>query len=241
MKPGAWLLTGPETIETCRACSTVLTDTYWRVNGSAHCAACALTLRRAETAYLRRNRLRGLLFGLAAATLSCIPISWSIPLLRHIPASALLIWDLGLWAFTALTLLLGALLGAAVATGAHQTGGRFLQTTAAILTYLTYAEALAAETILSTHPHATTTLPTHLPADTTHLALSTLLRLLAPAPAAPILNLHRSLLALPGLIAIAAAMLLAWQLNPEGKRLALSGPFHCTQRALPRKPTRHKP
>ncbi len=231
MRPGAWLLTGPETIETCRGCSTVLVRSYWRVDGSAHCGPCAEALRRNESAYLRRCRMRGLLFGVAAALLSFIPISWSIDLLRHIPESALPIWDLGLWAFTALILLLGALLGAAVSAGSHQRGGLVLQIAAATLTYLTYTEALAAETLVSLSLHAGRGPMLALP-------VRTLLRLAAFAPAAPMLALRRSLFALPGLVSVAFAMLLAWQLNPEGRRLAVSGPFEYTRRSAAKRSTR---
>ena len=112
---------GSPSTDHCQYCHQPVPDTYYRINDSTACAACAENARGELARDTHSAYVRGLLFGIGAAILGMI-----------------------LYATFAITtgiiigyvsLAVGWLVGTAVIKGSGGVGGRRYQITAALLTY----------------------------------------------------------------------------------------------------------
>lgn len=194
---------GRETVEVCRGCQEVLALEYWRVDGDVMCEGCAEGRQREAEAQVRACFWRGLRFGVIAAVVTAFGQAAMGALIAQINLQDA--WDLRTHLEIPVALTAGAIVGVAVRVGSNRSGGWPLQVTAAGLVYLAY---VGSAVIAGSRGTAAM------------LAMS-LLRTFA----APLFVLGPNPVGLPRLIDAVFAMGLACQVNREGKRVAVSGPF----------------
>ena len=133
---------GRETIEACRGCRTVLLREYWRVDGEVFCGGCADGRRREAERAVRRDAVRGVVYGVVAAALMTVCEAGLWPVLAR------LTWPEGVWSLrlelqSLLALVAGTVVGVAVYTGSRGRGGWVLQGAAVLLVYAAYAGSVA--------------------------------------------------------------------------------------------------
>ena len=194
---------GRETVEVCRECHEVLALEYWRIDGDVMCKRCAEGRQREAEAEMRASFWRGLRFGAIAAVATAFGQAAMWTLIAQINLKGA--WDLRTHLEIPVALTAGAIVGVTVRVGSNRSGGWPLQATAAALVYLAY---VASAVIAGSR-------------GTVAMVAMSLLRTFV----APLFILGPNPVGLPRLIDAVFAMGLAWQVNREGKRVAVSGPF----------------
>ncbi len=189
---------GRETVEVCRGCQEVLARAYWRVDGEVVCGGCAEERRRKSVAEGWRRVERGLMFGWVAAVVAALGQAGAWGLLARINVRGNA-WMLRSYLGMAVALGAGVLVGAAVWVGSRGRGGVVLQGTAAALVYLAAAGSVAVW-------------------QGGWVGAMGLRALLGPV-------LVRGPMDVPRMVDAVFAMGMAWTVNREGRRVAISGPF----------------
>ncbi len=194
---------GKETVEVCRGCQEVLARAYWRVDGDVVCGGCAEERRRKDIAAERGCVERGLIFGWVAAVVAALGQAGAWALIARIDVGRDA-WILRSYLGIAVALGAGLLVGAGVWLGSRGRGGLLLQAIAAVLVYLASAGSVAVWRGGSVGA----------------MALGTLL--------GPVLV--RGPMDVPRMVDVVFAMGMAWMVNREGRRVAISGPFGYARR-----------
>ncbi len=204
---------GRETIEVCRGCGEVLSRAYWRADGDVVCGACAEERQRKDEVEARGCLQRGLVFGWIVAVVGAFwqAAAWGLIGQMDVGRDA---WILQAYLQISVAMLAAALVAIAVRLGSRRRGGWAVQTMAAMLTLLLFAGCFALWTGGSVGAMA-------------------LRRWVAPW-----LGTGGGAVQLPPVMDMVFGMALAWWVNREGQRAAISGPFGYAGRggsSLPRR------
>ena len=195
---------GRETIEVCRGCGEVLARAYWRADGDVVCGACAEERRRRDRAEGRGCLERGLVFGWIVVVVGAFlqAGAWGVIGRVDVGRDA---WILRAYLQISVAMLVAVGVGMAVRVGSRRRGGWAVQGMALGLTVLLFEGSFALWAGGSVGAVA-------------------LRRLLTPWLGVG------SGGGVPPVVDMLFGMGLAWWVNREGWRAAVSGPFRYARR-----------
>ena len=202
---------GRETVEVCRGCGEVLPRSYWRADGDVVCERCAEERRERDRAEARGCLERGLVFGWIAAVAGAFGQAgaWGLIAQMDVGEDA---WILRAYLQVSVAMLAAVLVAIAVRVGSRRRGGWAIQVMALGLTVLLFEGSFALWTSGSVGAVA-------------------LRRLVGSW-------MGGGLAGVPPVVDMVFGMGLAWWVNREGRRAAISGPFGYAGRgpsSLPRR------
>lgn len=199
----------------CKSCAQTISGAYYRLSGAPICASCVQRVKEQLPQDSHRSFVRAVLWGVGAALLG-LGIYAGFALATG-------------WMVGYISLLVGYIVGKAIAVGSGGVGGRRYQVTAVLLTYI--AVSLAAVPIALTQHMKHSRVPQHAQASDSatvqapKMGFAEAVGLLALVGlASPFLALADPAHGIIGLIILFVGIRIAWKIT-AGRQLNISGPI----------------